>query len=59
MSDYPNTNIHRGQGISGRGLLITAVVLILAIFALSFLGASTAPSGNIESAIEAAPVPID
>jgi hypothetical protein len=34
MSDYQNPNIHRGQGISGRGLLIAAVVLVAATFAL-------------------------
>lgn len=59
MSDYPNPNIHRGQGVSGRGLLIGGVVLVLAIFGLSFLGASSVPPGEAESAIQAAPVLID
>jgi hypothetical protein len=65
MADYPNPNIHRGQGISGRGLLIAGVVL--AIFALSFIGTSTVPASDglgeqpavTEPAIQTAPVPLD
>ncbi len=67
MADHPNPNIHRGQGISGRGLLIAGVVLVLAIFALSFFGTSTVPAGDglgtqppvAEPAIQTAPVPLD
>jgi hypothetical protein len=67
MSDYQNPNIHRGQGISGRGLLIAAVVLVAATFALSFIGTSTVPAGDglgtqpsiAEPAIQTAPVQLD
>lgn len=36
MSDYPNPNLHRGDGVSGRGLLIAfgVIVAIIAILAL-------------------------
>jgi hypothetical protein len=62
MADYPNPNIHRGQGVSGRGLLIAGIVLLLAIFALSFIGTSTVPTAEPQSAIQpapTAPVPLD
>ncbi|WP_390913900.1 hypothetical protein [Pseudosulfitobacter sp. SM2401] len=49
MSDYTNPNIHRGQGITGRGLLIAVAVLVAFIFALAYLGASTVPEGSLES----------
>lgn len=36
MSDYPNPNIHRGDGVSGRGILVAfgIVVALIAILAL-------------------------
>ena len=33
MSDYPNPNIHRGDGVSTRGIL-TALGIVLAIIVL-------------------------
>ena len=46
MSDYSNPNIHRGQGISGRGLFIAVIVLVAFVFALAYLGASSVPEGQ-------------
>lgn len=41
MSDYPNPNLHRSDGVSAKGILITLGV-ILAVFALlAALGAGT------------------
>ena len=46
MSDYSNPNINRGQGITGRGLLIAVAVLVAFVFALAYLGASSVPEGS-------------
>ncbi|MFT5864921.1 MAG: hypothetical protein ACI9PY_000765 [Ascidiaceihabitans sp.] len=54
MSDYTNPNIHRGQGITGRGLLIAIAVLVAFIFALAYLGASTVPEDGVPNGAPAA-----
>lgn len=46
MSDYTNPNLHRGSGVTGRGLLIAVAVLVALVFALAYLGASTVPDGE-------------
>ncbi|MEO0400964.1 MAG: hypothetical protein AAF214_01175 [Pseudomonadota bacterium] len=38
MSDYPNPNLHRGDGVSGRGLLIAFAVIVGFIALLALLG---------------------
>ena len=35
MSDYPNPNIHRGDGVSGRGLLISFAVIVAVVALLA------------------------
>jgi len=62
MSDYPHTNINRGNGVSGRGLLAAAGVIIFAVVVLAILGANNAPPANeatapiAEPADDAAPI---
>jgi hypothetical protein len=47
MSDYPNPNLHRSDGVSAKGILITLGV-ILAVFALlAALGAGTRGSAPV------------
>ncbi len=43
MSDYPNPNIHRSDGISARGLLITLGVVAFIFVLLAALGSGTVP----------------
>lgn len=43
MSDYPNPNspnqnLHRGDGVSGRGVLIALLVLLAVIVLLAIVG---------------------
>ena len=38
MSDYPNPNIHRGDGVSGRGLLIALLVIVGFVVLLAIFG---------------------
>jgi len=56
MSDYPNPNLHRGDGTSGRGLLI-AFAVIVAVVALLALVGSIGGGGEAggENAITPAP----
>ncbi|MEL6450834.1 MAG: hypothetical protein AAFQ19_06205 [Pseudomonadota bacterium] len=46
MSDYPNPNLHRSDGVSGRGLLIALGVIVAIIALLAVVGTSTAPTGD-------------
>ncbi|MEP4194125.1 MAG: hypothetical protein ABJL99_00655 [Aliishimia sp.] len=46
MSDYPNPNVHRGDGISGRGLLAAAGVIVFVIVLLAAVGSNNAPTAN-------------
>ena len=46
MSDYPNPNIHRSDGISARGLLITLGVVLFIFVLLAALGSSTTDDGT-------------
>ena len=46
MSDYPNPNIHRSDGISLRGVLITLGVVLFIFVLLAALGASTTDDGT-------------
>ncbi|APX10608.1 hypothetical protein [Tateyamaria omphalii] len=48
MSDYPNPNIHRGDGVSGRGLLISFAVIVAVVALLAVLG--SVGSGGREGA---------
>jgi len=58
MSDYPNTNspnhnLHRGDGVSGRGVLIALLVLLGVIILLAVVGSmggagdGTAPATDV------------
>ena len=38
MSDYPNPNLHRGDGVTARGLLIAFAVIVGVIAVLALLG---------------------
>lgn len=38
MSDYPNTNVHRGDGVSARGLLVAVAIIVAIIALLSLVG---------------------
>lgn len=38
MSDYPNSNIQRSSGTSGRGLLITFATIVGVVVLLALIG---------------------
>lgn len=44
MSDYPNPNIHRGEGVTGRGLLIAFGIIIAIIAILAIVSTGTPPA---------------
>ncbi len=46
MSDYPNPNIHRSDGISTRGLLITLGLILFVFVLLAALGSSSTSDGT-------------
>ena len=46
MSDYPNPNIHRGDGVSGRGLLISFAVIVAVVALLALLGSIGSGGGE-------------
>ncbi len=62
MSDYPNTNVHRGDGVSARGLLVAVAIIVAIIGLLAFAGSmgeqgeGAATQDAITPAVEA-PVP--
>ena len=39
MSDYPNPNLHRGDGVSARGLLIALAIIVGIVVLLAVAGA--------------------
>ncbi|WP_299628218.1 hypothetical protein [uncultured Tateyamaria sp.] len=60
MSDYPNPNapnhnLHRGDGVSGRGVLIALLVLLAVIVLIAIVGSiggagdGTAPTSDVIS----------
>lgn len=53
MSDYPNhnPNLHRADGVSGRGILIALGVVVLVVAILAALGSG---SGGGEAVLPAA-----
>lgn len=51
MSDYPNSHLHRSDGVSGRGLLIAAGVLGLIILGLILIGGGSDPQALPSDAI--------
>ncbi|MEO0503655.1 MAG: hypothetical protein AAFZ14_10040 [Pseudomonadota bacterium] len=58
MSDYPNPNIHRGDGVSGRGILVAvaivaAIILLLAV--VGSLGSGGGEGAPTQDAIAPAP----
>ncbi|WP_299144805.1 hypothetical protein [uncultured Tateyamaria sp.] len=55
MSDYPNPNLHRGDGVSGRGLLIAFGVIVAFIAILALVGASGGPENGTVSQDAIAP----
>ena len=55
MSDYPNPNLHRGDGVSGRGLLIAFGVIVAIIAILALVGTSSVPDGGTVSQDAIAP----
>ncbi len=57
MSDYPNPNIHRGDGVSGKAILIAilAIGAIVLLLALVGSGTGTVPVEGGAVAPEAAP----
>ncbi|WP_415920174.1 hypothetical protein [Tateyamaria sp. SN6-1] len=48
MSDYPNPNIHRGDGVSARGVLVAFAIVAAIILLLAIVGAMG--SGGSEGA---------
>ena len=46
MSDYPNPNLHRSDGISARGILITLGVVGLVFVVLAAVGTGGGGSGT-------------
>lgn len=66
MSDHSNPNLHRGDGVSGRGVLIALLVIVGIIALLAMAGSmgsdadGTAPAGDVISpAAESAPIPTE
>jgi len=72
MSDHTNTNLHRSDGTSGRGLLIAFALIVAVVALLAFVGSFTggdgtpgesaitpAGEGIIAPALEPAPVPTE
>ena len=59
MSDYPNPNIHRGEGVTGRGLLIAFGIIVAIIAILAIVGTSNPPAEGTagEEVITPAPAP--
>ena len=58
MSDYPNPNIHRGDGTSGRGLLIAFAVIVAVVALLALVGSIGGGAGGEaggENAVTPAP----
>ncbi|WP_299285703.1 hypothetical protein [uncultured Tateyamaria sp.] len=62
MSDYPNPNLHRGDGVSGRGLLIAFALIVGVVAILALVGSigggstgGTAGQDAIAPATEVAP----
>ncbi|MEP6066574.1 MAG: hypothetical protein ABJ246_12095 [Paracoccaceae bacterium] len=61
MADYPNTDIQRSDGVSGRGILISILVILAVLVGLAILGSNPAqvdPTG-ISSTSEQAPAAVD
>lgn len=61
MADYPNTNIQRSDGVSGRGILISILVILAVLVGLAILGSNPAqvdPSG-IGATSEQAPAAVE
>ena len=59
MSDNSNLNLHRGDGVSRRGVIVALVVVvgIVVLLAMAGSGDGTAPAGDaISPAAETAPV---
>lgn len=72
MSDHSNTQIHRSDGTSGRGLLIAFGVIVAVIVLLALVGSFTGGEGTagdtaitppaegiVAPSIEPAPVPTE
>lgn len=59
MADHSNLNdIQRGDGVSARGLLITAVILVAIIAAIAFLGGNGEPTTGEQGVAPTAAQPI-
>ncbi len=67
MADYPNTNIHRSDGVSGRGILISILVILAVLIGLAILGSNpgqvdpsgaSATSEEAPAAVETTPAPV-
>ena len=61
MADYPNTNIQRSDGVSGRGILISILVILAVLVGLAILGSNSAqvdPAGA-SSTSEQVPAVVD
>ena len=64
MSDYPHSNITRSDGISGRGLLITAALFGLLFVVLAAFGSDSGGPSPANTSLEpttdsAAPIVVD
>ena len=46
MSDYPNPNIHRGDNVSGRGILVAFGIVLAIIMLLAFVGSLGSGGGE-------------
>ena len=46
MSDYPNPNIHRGDGVSGRGILVAVAIVAAIILLLAVVGSLGSGGGE-------------
>ncbi|WP_223423563.1 hypothetical protein [Tateyamaria pelophila] len=59
MSDHSNLNLHRGDGVSRRGVIVALVVVlgIVVLLAMGGTGDGTAPAGDVIAPVaETAPV---
>ena len=67
MSDYQNPNLHRGDGVSGRSILVALLAILGVVVLLALAGSfggegdGTAPAAGdaVAPATETAPVPTE
>ena len=57
MSEFTNRDVHRGDGVSGRGLLIGVLVVLVLIIGLAIIGSNSTPGDPAASVDGASSTP--